>query len=122
MFKKTLVTTVAILVICLFAIAPTAYCYNEYIHPLGRLRSTICLGDSLQEVKRKCDAYYDRRIEGNETLTYVIELPHAARGVKNNEHAGGSIYLYDESVFDDVQLRVYFDESGEVVDVLFIGD
>ncbi len=95
--------------------------YNQHAFPLGRLAKSIHEGDSFDEVHRKFVEYYAEHHGRRPVQFSEFESETDLLRTKAIPKSRG-LHLYDESVFDDVQLSVLFDQEGRVVDMLFVGD
>ena len=110
-----------LLLVLVFGMPFYGYFYNCHIFPLGRLANSIHEGDAFEDVRSKFAAYYEEyrdqrpvqfsQFESETDLLKSRAIP-KSRG----------LHLYDETVFDDVQLSVLFDGEGRVSEKLFVGD
>ena len=95
--------------------------YNYTFHPLARINSQISNGDSIENVRNLLIKYEEKHGE-NDILQFVDEYPNSTCDPLKRENVMGCLSLYDESIFDDVQLTVYFDKDDKVVDKMYVGD
>ena len=95
--------------------------HNRYLHPVGQLYGTIRVGDPCTDVRAAFLKYHEhRRLNGvTQLATYSTE-----EALLKTEPVAPSkaLHLYDESLFDDVQLTVRCDPANLVAAVQFIGD
>ena len=94
--------------------------HNHHIHPLGQLRDDISIGQPYTTVEGLFDDYLER-YQSNEDLAFSKGKSdwHLFKGPMPEAE---QLFLYDLSVFDDLQLQVLFDEAGRVQEINFVGD
>jgi hypothetical protein len=118
---KRVALGISIVLVLVFAMPFYGAFYNTHISPLGRLAKSVHEGDRFEDVREKFVAYFEKyqgqhpvqfsEFESETDLLRTREIPKA-----------NGLHLYDETVFDDVQLSVLFDSNGRVSEKLFIGD
>lgn len=97
--------------------------YVTFIFPMGRLAGSIDGGESLATVQVRIDDYcakYSDRSSLDCDSGSVSDLPgwqHVC-----DWSAARFIHLMDYQILDDIQLYVFFDESGRVCDKIYWGD
>jgi hypothetical protein len=94
-----------------------AFFYNDYLHPLGALDKTIEIGDPEEEVAAKFASF---ATEKSGTMAYYDGPAEGTIYGRNNGY-DRAVALFQESIFDDVRLEVYF-RNGEVAQKFFVGD
>ena len=108
-------------IVVILGITAGPFIYNYTFHPLARINNQISNRDSIENVRNLLKKYEEKH-EKNDILQFVDEYPDPTCGPLKRENVMGCLSLYDESIFDDVQLAVYFDKDGKVVDKMYIGD
>ena len=104
-----------------FGIVAYPHAHNQLIHPLGQIDKSISVGDDCEAVRRTLADYMatpgpqDR--QANENV--MQRRPESVeRGPQTYE-----LFVYDLSLFDDLQLRVVCSYASEtVVYKLFLAD
>ena len=103
------------------AVVVYPFTHNYYIHPLGRLARSISLGDSCPLLLERLARYEKRHPSPDLQFTrptYKAEL----RSQRPIDPPQSGMFIYDTSIFDDVQLSVRCSADNAVAEVLFIGD
>jgi hypothetical protein len=110
-----------VIILILLGITCSSYIYNYHFHPLARLADQISSGNDLDNA-RKLFEKYKHTHNNNDVMQYSDRFPDNTCDYKKRENVKGCLFLYDESIFHNVQLAVFFDRNGKVVDKLFVGD
>jgi len=95
MVKSIVITLIAIPVL-LMAFTAFAFLYNYNFHSLARLKNSINVGESYGKVEKKFKKYCAKHEREPELQ--------CGRKVK-------SMFIYQSSIFDDVQLTVKFNKN-----------
>jgi len=109
-----------VILVILMATPFLAVFYNYNLHPLSFLSSDIKNGDGLESVQNKFKSYAEI-YGGDDEFQYALRFPDKSCD-RHKKVAEGCIFIRDNSIFDVVQLTVFFDADGRVVDKLYIGD
>ena len=96
------------------------FVHNHYVHPLGRLAGTVHEGQLCSEVQAAFSRY--AREHANPSLQFSTPVFDHDLLRKGPVPAARGAFLYDLSLFDDLQLSARCSPEGEVVEVLFIAD
>ena len=108
----------------LVALLAYPWVHNHYIHPLGRLQSQVEVGDHCGEIVAAFESYAANRA-GSSDLQYVRDVTESNFYRTESVSPSTSLFLYDLSLFDDLQLYVRCSndrEDGTVVEKIYIGD
>jgi hypothetical protein len=111
---------VASAVVAFWAVVFYPFFHNRFVHPLGRLSSTVHEGQACADVREAFSRYAREHASPHlqfGTPVYDHDLLRT-RHVPPTEGA----FLYDVSLFDDIQLTVRCSPDDRVAEVLFIGD
>jgi hypothetical protein len=94
---------------------------NRYVSPLGRLAGEVHEGDDYATVRAKFVAYHESRRPGGDAQ-FADGAAACAASLVQARPTDRCLFLYDVTLFDDIQLLVRFDSSGRAVEKVFIGD
>ena len=117
---KRILILFSMVVVVLIAIPILSLSYNYGFHPLYLLFFDVHKGDTLIEVQRKFEVY-SKKYGDDEEFLYALRFPDEECD-NNRNVAEGCIYIRDGSIFDVVQLTVFFDREGLVIDQIYTGD
>jgi hypothetical protein len=113
-------SSVAILALLLAALTLYPFFHNNYIFPLGQLRQSISIGQPYDEVERMFDIYIEKHRDDTDLQFTKGETE--SHILKGKMPTTKQLFIYDLSMFDDVQLQVLFDQTDRVKEINFIGD
>lgn len=95
------------------------FIHNYYVFSLGRLRGNIALGDPADTVAAKFREYVADH--GDHDCLQFVEKSTDRHPSGRTMEPALLLFLYDCSVFDDIQLGAIIRE-GRLAEIYFIGD
>ncbi len=95
--------------------------HNHYVHPMGRLASSLGAGDSCDEVASSFQQYADSTRSADVQLELHGTTPHIYFNT-TGETPQRTLFLYDLSLFDDLQIHVLCSHDNRLAETVFVGD
>lgn len=110
----------ALIIILVLFMGALPWAYSYHLSPLARLRANIEIQDSYVDAEKLfVDFYEGRKADEVFEFAHGTTASHLMRGeMPLTKH----LFLYHDSIFDNIQLQVLFDENDKVKEILFIGD
>ena len=121
--RSILVTAVGLSVpLTMVGVFGYPFFHNEFLHPLGRLSRDIEVGQTCDQVSEMFTIYMREHAVSSRASASEHQLTHDLLRHHKDLPPSRGLSLYDESVFDDLQIRVRCDAAGKVAETLRILD
>lgn len=107
--------------VLLFALSGSIALYQCYWHPLARLQRQLSPGETWDAALQRFDDYVDRH--GRDSgLQYVKSDSLVGHAGLAPPGASRSLFIYQLSMADDLQLTAWFDASGRLISTDYLCD
>lgn len=106
------------------AVVAYPWIHNHHLAPLARLSRHVPVGSDCAAASRAFAAYYERqRARGNGDVQHADGSTADDAGLGDLSPPRRMLFLYDLTLFDDVQLTALCDPAGRRVErVMYVGD
>jgi hypothetical protein len=108
-----------VLVLCFLLIVIGVPLYQNFWHPLARLRDTLSVGDPCESTLQSFERYVSTH-PGPETSFNDSGIHQGATA--EQQFADRQFGIYEIFFMDDLQLNITCDRAGRVSNILWIGD